>query len=317
MSKIFISHATEDNELSRKLAKQLRLDGAEVWIYYSEFEAGELLPKAFKEAIEWCDTLMLLWSKASAHAEIVKMEYRRALVLKKTIILCLLDDTEQTHGLRKSLNIDFENFDEGYIELAQVLNLKMDRDEEEDENIDRNENRTETDLPAIQFRGEPGKLSEDEVTAMIKKYNFFDIKRNETGTGFDRKMQFQEVNGDKIIFDPLSDLMWQYAGTSNSMWYDEAKNWITELNQRGYAGYNDWRFPTLEEAMSLMKKERADSGLNIDPMFDPRQIGIWTSDLNNNASRAWVIFFNYGSCYVNCFDFNNFVRAVRTKNKAP
>ncbi len=315
MPKIFISHASEDNEISRKLAKHLRLDGAEVWIYYTEFEVEDRLPKAFKEAIEWCDTLIQLWSKASANSDIVKMECRRALVLNKTIILCVLDDTEQRHGLSKSLNVDFKDFDKGYNTLAEILNLKIDNEDESHESSGEYDSDAEPGLTHIELRGEPGRLSENQAAAMIKNYDYFDLKRNEKCPGVERELQIQEINGDKVILDRTSGLIWQPGGSSNSMWYDEAKNWITELNQHGYAGYNDWRFPTLEEAMSLMKNERDDSGLYIDPVFAHKQAGIWTSDLNENASRGWVVFFNFGSCYINCFDFNNFVRVVRTNSE--
>ena len=315
MPKIFISHASEDNEISRKLAKQLRLDGAEVWIYYTEFELEDRLPNALKEAIEWCDVLIHLWSKASADSDIVMMECRRALVLKKTIVLCLLDSTEQRHGLSKSLNVDFKNFDQGYTKLVEMLNSLKGIKEERTEFNGEIGSDNGSELPNFVLRREPSRLSEDEATSMIEHYEFFDNKRNGNCPDIERELQIQELNGDKVILDPTSGLMWQQGGSSISMWCDEAKNWISELNEHGFAGYNDWRLPTLEEAMSLTKNKRDDIGLYIDPMFTNKQVGIWTSDLNENASRAWVVFFNYGSCYVNCFDFNNFVRAVRTNSE--
>jgi hypothetical protein len=148
---------------------------------------------------------------------------------------------------------------------------------------------------------------------MIEKYNFFDLKRNENGLGIEKQLEIQEVKDEKLIIDQLSGLMWQQAGSLESMWYKEAKSWIEDINRNSYAGYNDWRLPTLEEAMSLMKNEKGNDGLYIDTLFDSKQLWIWTSDLSDNASRVWVVFFNYGSCYVNCFDFNNFVRAVRSE----
>ena len=94
--------------------------------------------------------------------------------------------------------------------------------------------------------------------------------------------------------------------------YKQAKFWIEELNRIDYANYHNWRLPTLEEAMSLMKKEQRNGELFIDPIFDQTQKGIWTSDLTQNGSLAWVVFLNYGSCYVNCFDLENYIRAVRS-----
>ena len=50
--------------------------------------------------------------------------------------------------------------------------------------------------------------------------------------------------------------MWQQSGSSERMQFEDAKKWITELNLKGFAGFNDWRLPTLEEAMSLMEPEQ-------------------------------------------------------------
>lgn len=314
MLKIFISHAYEDNPIARKLSKQLRQDGAETWLYYTQVEVGDRLPDFFKEAIEWCDTFLLLWSKEAANSYNVTLECRRAFVLNKKIIVCRFDETEQTIGLYKSLVINFFNFEKGYKNLIQTLDLTI-QDEPADKKINNTvENEAESVLQIMRFRRQAKKLSESDVEMMIKKYNFFDVKRNENGRGIKKQFESQDIKGEKVIFDAATGLMWQRGGSSYSMWYNEAENWIKELNDCNYAGYNDWRFPTLEEAMSLMNYESKKNGLYIDPVFDNIQLWIWTSDLSENASRVWVVFFNYGSCYVNCFDFNNYVRAVRSEN---
>ncbi|MCK6620702.1 MAG: DUF1566 domain-containing protein [Calditrichia bacterium] len=86
---------------------------------------------------------------------------------------------------------------------------------------------------------------------------------------------------------------------------------MKELNRQGFAGYSDWRLPTLEEAISLMEREEK-NGLYIDPLFDSRQWRIWTAD-KESASRAWVVLFDLGYC--NRRDlyhgYDVFVRAVR------
>ena len=72
------------------------------------------------------------------------------------------------------------------------------------------------------------------------------------------------------MYDGASRLMWQQAGSENHMDYYKAKKWIDDLNKKGYAGFSDWRLPTLEEAMSLMAPEKI-SSLYIYPIFDERQ----------------------------------------------
>jgi hypothetical protein len=313
MPKIFISHAWEDNEISRKLVGQLRRDGAEIWIYYTHIEIGNRLPEFIRKAIEWCDIFVLLWSKSATNSFCVNLEWQHALNLKKRIILCLLDDAKQSASFNGLLYVNFSNFEQGYDNLTHLLNLNITDDKEQEDIPDENENIIKPILTPIKFREEPRKLSDDDVSTMIEKYNFFDLKRNENGLGIEKQLEIQEVKDEKLIIDQLSGLMWQQAGSLESMWYKEAKSWIEDINRNSYAGYNDWRLPTLEEAMSLMKNEKGNDGLYIDTLFDSKQLWIWTSDLSDNASRVWVVFFNYGSCYVNCFDFNNFVRAVRSE----
>ena len=130
-----------------------------------------------------------------------------------------------------------------------------------------------------------------------------------------RKLDVREVNDTQIVIDHASGLTWQRVGSKNLMWFDRVNEWIEELNKIGYAGFQDWRLPTLEEAMSLMINNGRNNGVFIDPVFDSTQKSIWTSDLSQNGTRSWVVFYNLGSCFENCFDINNFVRAVRSGNR--
>lgn len=314
MPKIFISHAWEDNEISRKLATRLRRDGAEIWVYYTRVEIGDSLPEVFIDAIDWCDIFILLWSKLSATSPNVRQEWQKALELKKTIVTCFLSDKKQLRNFRTFLFVNFNDFDHGYENLAQLLNLELSEEKHPEKAPIEKEVIAEPIPTFIRLREKPEKLCEDDVQSIIKKFDFLDTKRNAQGHGIKRQLETQEINGNPVIFDKSSGRMWQHGGSSNSMWYDEANKWIKELNQYGYAGYNDWRLPTLEEAMSLLNNKNESDDPYIDPLFDNKQLWIWTSDLSENANRAWVVFFNYGSCHVNCFDFNNFVRAVRSKS---
>ena len=63
------------------------------------------------------------------------------------------------------------------------------------------------------------------------------------------------------------------------MKYDEATNYISQLNKERFAGYNDWRLPTLEEAITLLKPTKTNNGMFIDPLFEDKINWIWTSGL--------------------------------------
>jgi hypothetical protein len=120
------------------------------------------------------------------------------------------------------------------------------------------------------------------------------------------------LHHDEVVFDRTTGLMWQQASSSQQMIYSLALEWINSLNKRSFAGFNDWRLPTLEEAMTLLEQSPNSAGLYIDPVFNPKQRSwIWTSD-RGEADSAWYVNFNYGYSKLNRIKSgNNHVRAVR------
>ena len=148
---------------------------------------------------------------------------------------------------------------------------------------------------------------------MAIKHGFFDSDWNKEGRGLPHQYEALNIRGDKIILDRASRIMWQQSGSPVTMTYEIAKEWIQELNQKGFAGYRDWRLPTLEEAMSLMETEKKNGDLHIDPVFAKEQWRIWTSDQVKRVSWAWVVLFNVGYCYGGRFYSGDYcVRGVRS-----
>lgn len=162
------------------------------------------------------------------------------------------------------------------------------------------------------LRSQAQPLSVDEFIIMLKQHNFFDYDWNKKGLGFTNHFDVQYIKGNMIVIDSASGLMWQQGGSSEKMKYEQAKKWIEEINLEYYAGFQDWRLPTLEEAMSLMEQKNKNNDLYIETAFDSRQWGIWTSDLVKDQSRAWVVSFSLGGCHGNIFSNFNYVRAVRS-----
>lgn len=291
MPKVFISHAWEDNEISRKLAEYLMRDGAEVWIDTSRVSGGDILPDAIGEGIAWCDVFLLVWSKSAKDSYYVTLERNCAIDNRKRIIPCVIDDEKLPTILSAFLRIDFKNFEQGYHHLASDLKF----------------------IPKQTiFRSTPLELSQDEVKEMVKKYDFFDSYDNQDGKGFDNQFEQQIIKGDEVITDGATGLMWQQGGSADEMNFENASEWIKELNLKGFAGFNDWHLPTLEEALSLMEPEENQNGLYINPLFDHKQAELWTTDLLKGEDRAWVAYFNGGSCSVASFYGYSYVRAVRS-----
>ena len=150
--------------------------------------------------------------------------------------------------------------------------------------------------------------SEQAVKAMLKDKGFFDTRMNSEAPGFSHKYKVQKDG--KVVYDHASGLMWQQSGSDSYVPHKEARAYIGTLNSQAFAGYRDWRLPTLEEAMSLMEPSEMNGDLYIDPKFDKTQKWIWTSD-TEGALSAWVVGFDDGGCTNNDFDVNTYVRAVR------
>jgi len=165
------------------------------------------------------------------------------------------------------------------------------------------------------FRSTSKQLSEADVKAMLKQHKFYAKEyswnkefSNPDGVGFENQFTVQD---DKVVIDNASGLMWQRGGSSEYMTYDQANEYIKQLKRDRFAGFDDWRLPTLEEAMSLMEPEQLNGDLYIGPKFDPTQRWIWTSDLYSSAG-AWVVGFGSGGCGHGLFiDGVFYVRAVR------
>jgi len=88
------------------------------------------------------------------------------------------------------------------------------------------------------------------------------------------------VGGDMVVADNATGLMWHQSGSDDEISWEKAKEWIKKLNKGGYAGYQDWRLPTVDEAASLLIPSEKNGDLYIDPVFS-KKAGeyIWTGDM--------------------------------------
>ncbi|MCU7918179.1 MAG: DUF1566 domain-containing protein [Candidatus Thiodiazotropha sp. (ex Epidulcina cf. delphinae)] len=177
-------------------------------------------------------------------------------------------------------------------------------------------------MGSMQLRSEPATLSNGDVRDMLKKCAFYSKSypwssdyANEEG---DFKNDFRE-NGDATVTDLATGLMWQKGNAPDYARQDEAQPYIDRLNREHFAGYGDWRLPTLEELASLMTREPLNDGLFVSPVFSNR-MWFWSCDRGGEgtgrdwagAGFAWAINFDYGCVF--CLEVNNAqdIRAVRT-----
>lgn len=168
----------------------------------------------------------------------------------------------------------------------------------------------------LQLRRQPdAALTASEVKSMLARFGFYCKETAITrqwsaplGRGLNN--QFVRRNSNLIVHDQTTGLQWQQKG-SRRLNFESAKKYIARLNAERFAGFADWRLPTLEEAMSLMTPHSTVGGMHINPVFDAAQTYLWTADRDDKA-HVWFVDFSAGICYSKPADDINYLRAVRT-----
>ena len=163
------------------------------------------------------------------------------------------------------------------------------------------------------FRDTECTLSEVNVRQMLQEHNFFDCLKYPTGQGIAHL--YVQLKYPLCIYDLVTDLTWQQRGNIDPMPWDQAHQYIEQLNKDKYATYDDWRLPTLEEAMSLVEQREYAveyDSMYVNSIFHYEQRYIWTVDRSSYKEKAWVVFLFAGCCCSELMRSNNFVRAVRS-----
>lgn len=158
-------------------------------------------------------------------------------------------------------------------------------------------------------------LKTKEMESMVKRFNFFEAQHNKGGYFRSYNEKIKKGNA-YLIIDYTTGLVWYNGKSPGKMDFEKAEEWIAKLNKRRYGRYSDWRFPTLEEAASLLRKRKNKKGLHIDTLFTGSQKSIWTGDRSTmvllKGKKQWVVFFDKGTLEKSYKDNKHDVLAVRT-----
>jgi hypothetical protein len=184
------------------------------------------------------------------------------------------------------------------------------------------------DAPVVRvsLRREPTEVSNrSDISAMLVEYNFFELSRN-TGGSFVN--DFVD-NKDGTVTDRATGVMWQESGSLERLDNRGANKYVEQLNSKHFAGYSDWRMPTIEELASLLARNR-NKGAHIAPVFDNHQTSCWSADKfdwrRRLFDRKWIVNFKQGQVLEAVFfkpsmyrnyatstkNETNYVKAVRT-----
>jgi hypothetical protein len=144
----------------------------------------------------------------------------------------------------------------------------------------------------IQLPGQPDIINDDQIADLLRKWNFFDSEVNPLG-----RFVNCLVEGDNpgVVIDQRTALMWQRGGIDIGS-IRQIQRSIEALNRERFAGYGDWRLPTLEEAMSLMEPVRNFKGLHLHPGFSKEQPFIFVA-AQRKPGGYWFVDFKQGRAF--------------------
>jgi serine/threonine-protein kinase len=121
------------------------------------------------------------------------------------------------------------------------------------------------------------------------------------------------VQGESVIVDRDTGLMWQRVPSQDRMVWKEGFGYVETLNKESFGGYRDWRYPNKDEIATLiLQVEDRGSGIYADPVFGPQRCFWTSSEVDHKHHRACYADFYYGDVYIVEENYaNHFVRAVR------
>lgn len=160
----------------------------------------------------------------------------------------------------------------------------------------------------VQLPREQAYISDEEIGELVRKWNFFDTEYNPVGS-FDNS--FVSAGNPEIIVDQRTSLMWQRDGIDiNSI--RAIQRSVEELNDKEFAGFSNWRLPSMEEAMSLMEPEKNFKDLFLKPCFSKEQPFIFVA-AQRKPGGYWFVDYKQGRAFWSSGTIpGGFGRLVRT-----
>ena len=148
------------------------------------------------------------------------------------------------------------------------------------------------DVKSVDLPEEFTVLSEEDVVGRIKKHNFYDFERNEQG----EFKSYLVDNGDGMtVTDKVTGLMWQREG-HDIMSLRMMRSEIEKTNKENFAGYSNWRLPTLDEAMSLMESSVNEKDQHTHPCFSAQQPFIFVA-ASRKPGGYWYVDYKHGRAF--------------------
>jgi len=166
-------------------------------------------------------------------------------------------------------------------------------------------------VPALSMRpmrSKPIAFKEEEIEKLVRKSGLFERRYNLEGNA----EGYLVDNGDGLtVTDLTTKLKWQRGGSDiNSI--KTIQKWIEELNRSNFAGHNDWRLPTFEEALSLAVKTKNSRELYLHPCFSAAQPFVFTCDKRDPGGHWFIDYAQARVFWASGFNPGGFGRVCRS-----
>ena len=154
-------------------------------------------------------------------------------------------------------------------------------------------------LEEISYQGEtlalprgPEVLDEAAIEALIVSCGFYEAELNPRGGA----APILADPGDGLtVVDLKTRLRWQRQGL-DIMSHRMLRRTLERLNQEAWAGFGDWRLPSLAEALSLMVPEVNEQGLHLPACLSPQQPFIFV-DAVREPGGYWFVDYKQGRVF--------------------
>ena len=320
-SEVEVLKSTDTPLVIKEITYQLGKDGKEKVFIHAN---GKFLPMVFaiegenpKSVIDIkdVDTLKKDQSKIPVHGELIK-QIRSHLHRDSNTLRIVLDLSPSHKNYRvNQIFYETENVYALEVEVEEEIKIKEREEMVNDKGQDGPSRAMgEAKQNRIELRSKGKDIAEGDVQVMLIKYNFYSSCWNYNMDFCNPKGSFNNLfidNGDGTVTDRATNLMWQKGGSFDMVAWGDAKGYMEQLNLHHFAGYSDWRLPTLEELTSMMECSWKNRDLFIESVFDSQQKTCWSSD-TNGPRRAWKVNFHLGYIIDNPIEYKNSVRAVRS-----
>lgn len=180
-------------------------------------------------------------------------------------------------------------------------------------------------LQILSLRKTPAAVSAAQVRQLISRHGFhhpadwsaYGLSGSITGH-IQHDYAVIQIDKVTVVKDYATTLMWQQSGPADPLTWPRARQYVVSLNQQAYAGFTDWRLPTLEELASLLEAAQPEGQLYLAPVFGSTPLWCWSADTVAGADgAAWYISFTSGGVQRQALSSTAFVLAVRSLPSSP